>query len=143
LPRESCSLKLKARIPLPESGWHDGWSLRRHFGIAALAFLAACTTQTSGDPNPALCKAVLDHGGSASDYGRCMLSQGEGKSVGGVPVLNKSARLFLRKQTDDGCRVAGQTSTDYLACEFALDPGAPSSTGHEIDSLPLTILDRN
>ncbi len=127
--------------------------MRRHLGtallIAILALPAACASRSTAELDPALCKSVLAQGGTASDYGRCMLSQGQGKTVGGMPVLNRSAQLFLRKK-DDGCLVPGQTSTDYLACEFALDPGSvaasgaqPSGARTDIDPLPLVILDRN
>lgn len=120
----------------------------RRFGsttalIGALALLAACSSGSS-DINPALCKSVLDQGGSAADYGRCMLGQGQGKSVGGMPVLNRSAQLFLRKKEDDACLAAGQTSTDYLACQFALEPAPAGKPGRtSIDSLPLVIVDPN
>ena len=119
-------------------------------GIAVLALTAACSPTSTGELDPALCKSVLAQGGTATDYGRCMLGQGQGKTVGGMPVLNRSAQLFLRKKGDDGCLAPGQTSTDYLACEFALDPGPASAPGADrlgtrtdLDALPLTIIDRN
>lgn len=127
--------------------------MRKYLGTAlltaVLALPAACGSMSTAEPDPALCKSVLAKGGTATDYGRCMLSQGEGKTVGGMPVLNRSAELFLRKK-DDGCEVPGQTSTDYLACEFALDPGSASANGARPlgvraspDPLPLVILDHN
>ena len=126
--------------------------MRRYIGTAlltaALSLLAACASTSTAELDPALCKSVLAQGGTASDYGRCMLSQGQGKTVGGMPVLNKSAQLFLRKKEDDGCLVPGQTSTDYLACEFALDTGpeggaSRSGARADLQPLPLVILDRN
>lgn len=117
---------------------------------AVLALAAACSSTSTAELDPALCKSVLAQGGTATDYGRCMLSQGQGKTVGGMPVLNRSAQLFLRKKEDDGCLASGQTSTDYLACQFALDPGPTATpaagrlgTRTDLDPLPLTIIDRN
>ena len=114
--------------------------------IATLALgIAACSSASVNSIDPKLCKRVLDEGGSASAYTRCLLTQAQGKSVGGIPILSERARSALQDRENDPCMADEKLAeTERLACELARPP-QPATTNKREDSsgkappLPLTI----
>lgn len=117
--------------------------------MAALALgIATCSSTSESSIDPKLCKHILDEGGSTSAYTRCLLTQAQGKSVGGIPILSERARSALRGRENDPCMADEKLAeTEVLACELARPPQPATTTELEDSSgkvprLPLTIQPR-
>jgi len=114
-------------------------------GAIAILAVGACSSVPESAINPKLCKHILNQGGTAAAYTRCLLEQARGKSVGGIPVLSDQARSALQRRENDPCLADEKMAeTELLACELGRPPQPATANEREDSSgkvppLPLTI----